>query len=269
MRVTRRMNNGKLVCLASAILWLGLTARAGFAQQPQTPPKPAPVSSHAPRRGQRRRQRHPHQTASFAATAYRATATTERAAACRSSAFDVARAAQNAEVAEKMIRKLQAGMMPPPLSARPDAAAHAALVARARDDSGRGCSGEAEPRRAHVPAAQSSRIRARDSRPARARRGCGQLAAARHEERELRQHRGRPGAVADAARGVSQRRDRGEQHGRRRPQRAGDRSDLQQRRATYRSTRGITSKALRSGRAAAWSSSMSFRPTPSTSSRSR
>src|SRR6185312_10853504 len=34
-----------------------------------------------------------------------------------------------AEVAEKMIRKLQAGLMPPPLAARPDPAAHAALVA--------------------------------------------------------------------------------------------------------------------------------------------
>ena len=42
--------------------------------------------------------------------------------------FDVARAAQNAETAEEMIRKLQAGLMPPPGSPRPDAAAHAALV---------------------------------------------------------------------------------------------------------------------------------------------
>jgi uncharacterized protein DUF1592/uncharacterized protein DUF1588/uncharacterized protein DUF1585/uncharacterized protein DUF1587/uncharacterized protein DUF1595 len=44
-------------------------------------------------------------------------------------AFDVARAAENAETAEKMIRKLQAGLMPPPLVARPDAAAQAGLVA--------------------------------------------------------------------------------------------------------------------------------------------
>jgi len=45
------------------------------------------------------------------------------------SAFDVSRAADNAEVAEKMIRKLQAGMMPPPGSSRPDPAAQASLVA--------------------------------------------------------------------------------------------------------------------------------------------
>jgi hypothetical protein len=44
-------------------------------------------------------------------------------------AFDVAHAADSAEIAEKMIRKLQAGLMPPPLALRPDAAAHAALVA--------------------------------------------------------------------------------------------------------------------------------------------
>ena len=44
--------------------------------------------------------------------------------------FDVAHAAQNAEITEKVIRKLQAGFMPPPLSARPDAQTTAALVAR-------------------------------------------------------------------------------------------------------------------------------------------
>ena len=43
-------------------------------------------------------------------------------------AFDVAHAAQNPEVAEKVIRKLQAGFMPPPLAPRPDAATYAALI---------------------------------------------------------------------------------------------------------------------------------------------
>jgi hypothetical protein len=43
--------------------------------------------------------------------------------------FDVARAGQDAEVAERVIRKLQAGLMPPPTLPRPDEAAHAALVA--------------------------------------------------------------------------------------------------------------------------------------------
>jgi Protein of unknown function (DUF1592)/Protein of unknown function (DUF1588)/Protein of unknown function (DUF1585)/Protein of unknown function (DUF1587)/Protein of unknown function (DUF1595)/Planctomycete cytochrome C len=43
-------------------------------------------------------------------------------------AFDAAAAATNAEVTEKVIRKLQAGFMPPPLAARPDPATYTALV---------------------------------------------------------------------------------------------------------------------------------------------
>ena len=43
-------------------------------------------------------------------------------------AFDVAQAAQNPEVAEKVIRKLQAGFMPPPLAPRPDPATYASLI---------------------------------------------------------------------------------------------------------------------------------------------
>jgi hypothetical protein len=42
--------------------------------------------------------------------------------------FDAAKAGEHAEIAEKMIRKLQAGMMPPPVAQRPDAATYQALV---------------------------------------------------------------------------------------------------------------------------------------------
>jgi hypothetical protein len=42
--------------------------------------------------------------------------------------FDIARAAHEAEVAEKMIRKLQAGLMPPPGVMRPDVATYASLI---------------------------------------------------------------------------------------------------------------------------------------------
>ena len=42
--------------------------------------------------------------------------------------FDVARAAERPEIAEKMVRKLRAGMMPPRTSRQPDAAARQALV---------------------------------------------------------------------------------------------------------------------------------------------
>jgi hypothetical protein len=43
-------------------------------------------------------------------------------------AFEVARAAEHAAVAEKMIVRLQTGMMPPPGAARPDAATNVALI---------------------------------------------------------------------------------------------------------------------------------------------
>jgi hypothetical protein len=42
--------------------------------------------------------------------------------------FDITKVAQHADVAEKMIVKLQAGMMPPPGARRPDAAAQVALI---------------------------------------------------------------------------------------------------------------------------------------------
>ncbi len=43
--------------------------------------------------------------------------------------FDAAQAFENADIAEKMIRKLQAGMMPPSTAQRPDAATYASLIA--------------------------------------------------------------------------------------------------------------------------------------------
>src|SRR3954469_19420435 len=44
--------------------------------------------------------------------------------------FDVATAPQHADVSERMIRKLRAGMMPPPGARRPDADTQLALVSR-------------------------------------------------------------------------------------------------------------------------------------------
>jgi hypothetical protein len=42
--------------------------------------------------------------------------------------FEIAKSAENAELSERMIRKLQAGLMPPPGSRRPDAATYATLI---------------------------------------------------------------------------------------------------------------------------------------------
>ena len=104
---------------------------------------------------------------------------------------------------------------------------------------------------AHVPAAEPRRVRALDPRSARARRQRRRLPAARHQERQLRQHRRRAAAVADADAGVSD--------GGRRDQPAGGRRSRRRRRAK-RPTRcragprsGSTSRARRTARAAALS----------------
>jgi hypothetical protein len=62
--------------------------------------------------------------------------------------FDAARAHERAEVAEKMILKLQAGMMPPATAQRPDAATYASLVAslsRTLDEAAAASSGSTVP----------------------------------------------------------------------------------------------------------------------------
>ena len=110
------------VILGTGFLCLGLTGTVGQAQKAPTTVKPAPVSSHAP-----------HATASDHNGVIK-----KYCGACHNDKakigglslanFDVARAAADAEVAERMIRKLQAGMMPPPGVQRPDPATYTALI---------------------------------------------------------------------------------------------------------------------------------------------
>ena len=111
------------------ILGLGLSSISGQAQRPAGPTaKPTPASTPTP-------------VASHASTA---PATDHNAvikrycAGCHSdrgkaggltlASFDIAIAVEHAEVAEKMIRKLQAGYMPPPGAARPEPTVLQALV---------------------------------------------------------------------------------------------------------------------------------------------
>ena len=96
---------------------------------------------------------------------------------------------------------------------------HGARLAHhgARRPHGRVRRGQPQSRPAHVPAPQPSGVRAGHRRPARPRRRRRHLAAARPEERQLRQHRRRAGSVADAARGLPERRRRHQPDGRRRP----------------------------------------------------
>jgi Protein of unknown function (DUF1592)/Protein of unknown function (DUF1588)/Protein of unknown function (DUF1587)/Protein of unknown function (DUF1585)/Protein of unknown function (DUF1595)/Planctomycete cytochrome C len=109
--------------VGTVVIWLGLVAGIGVSAQRRSTPRPAPAVSH--------------QSASPAAEDHNGTVRRycvtchndrTRTGGLSLATFDVARAAENADVAERMIRKLQAGLMPPPSAARPEAAVHAALV---------------------------------------------------------------------------------------------------------------------------------------------
>ena len=76
--------------------------------------------------------------------------------------FDAAHIEKNAEVAEKMIRKLRAGMMPPPRRTRPAADdARRRSRPRSKRRSIAAAALNPNPGRRHVPAAQPRRVRAR------------------------------------------------------------------------------------------------------------
>src|SRR5438046_273847 len=133
------MKRASRAILAGGIVCLALAANIGVAAQPPSsasgrpepvdrrgspaPVRPAPVSSHATK---------PSPPLDLNAILRRYCVTchneTRKTGGLSLATFDVARAAQDAEVAEKVIRKLQAGLMPPPTLPRPDAAAQAALV---------------------------------------------------------------------------------------------------------------------------------------------
>jgi Protein of unknown function (DUF1592)/Protein of unknown function (DUF1588)/Protein of unknown function (DUF1585)/Protein of unknown function (DUF1587)/Protein of unknown function (DUF1595) len=116
--------------VSGVIVLAGVSGPIGLAQQAPARPapstaaaaKPAPVSSHAPAAP----------AVDYNATVKRYCVTchndTRRTGGLSLAGFDVAKAAQSAEVAERVIRKLQAGFMPPPGTARPDAQLSAALV---------------------------------------------------------------------------------------------------------------------------------------------
>src|SRR3954447_24130568 len=124
------MNSGMRVFFGGVVVSLGVVAAAAQAPSVQPAAKPAvaraatakpalkPVASHA-------------QDFNPVIKRYCAGCHSDKgkAGGLSLAAFDAAHAAQNPELAEKVIRKLQAGFMPPPLAPRPDAATYAALVA--------------------------------------------------------------------------------------------------------------------------------------------
>ena len=140
------MTRAAFAFLGSAVLFAGVAGTSGFAQRAQRPVQPAtarpePVDG---RRAVSDAQR-AHTPKPVAAHTQDFNAVVRRyCVGCHNDkgksgglslvAFDVAHAAQSPEVAEKVIRKLQAGFMPPPLSARPDAATSAALIGALESD---------------------------------------------------------------------------------------------------------------------------------------
>jgi hypothetical protein len=130
---TRRMTNRNSVFIGGCVLAVALAAHTTVAQKaPATTQKPAPVSSHAVQT--------PAPKATAAAPVDHNAVLRRYCVTCHNEKrkdqvmglalenFDVAKAAQHPDVAEKIIRKLQAGMMPPPGAARPDAATLAAIT---------------------------------------------------------------------------------------------------------------------------------------------
>ena len=99
---------------------------------------------------------------------YCATCHSERAKAGGLSlaGFDAMKAHEQQDVVEKMIRKLSAGLMPPPGAKKPEAAQLAALTTSLESAHGRVRGGQSQPGPAHVPAPEPARIRARHRRPA-------------------------------------------------------------------------------------------------------
>ncbi|HEY7285101.1 MAG TPA: DUF1592 domain-containing protein [Vicinamibacterales bacterium] len=116
-----------VVCAAAA--YLGVASLVLTAQTPRTTP-PAKPASQGSARAQTAAP--PHQTDDNALVRrYCATCHSDarKSGGLSLAGFDAARAAEHAEITEQMIRKLQAGLMPPPGAPRPDADAQRAFVA--------------------------------------------------------------------------------------------------------------------------------------------
>ena len=119
---SRRMNNVSSATLGAGILFVGLASSLALEGR-------APASAASQETGVKAAAVAPDHNAVLRRYCVTCHNDTRKTGGLSLASFDVARAGQDAELAEKIIRKLQAGLMPPPLSGRPDAATHAALVA--------------------------------------------------------------------------------------------------------------------------------------------
>jgi Protein of unknown function (DUF1592)/Protein of unknown function (DUF1588)/Protein of unknown function (DUF1587)/Protein of unknown function (DUF1585)/Protein of unknown function (DUF1595) len=123
-----------VVCALAVFAFLGAALTAGSGQAPRTRPAaqtPRPAASHpAAARPAAAPDTMPVDAQNKLVAQYCATCHSEKAKAGELvlAGFDGAKAVEHADVAEKMIRKLRAGMMPPPGARRPDAATIGQLV---------------------------------------------------------------------------------------------------------------------------------------------
>jgi mono/diheme cytochrome c family protein len=138
----RRLNTGNTLLLGVGVLCAGLvtTSLTGAAQNPPAKPavaapavtKPAAAAGAPVKAAARAAAPIAAETHNAVIKQYCVTCHNERRKSTVNGlvleSFDVAKAAQHAEIAEKMILKLQAGMMPPPGARRPEPAVHAALI---------------------------------------------------------------------------------------------------------------------------------------------
>ena len=118
------MKKFALTIVIPLLLCLGMSVETGLARSPQapttglaasTPVAPAPMS-------------YQEQNLTIGRFCLRCHNDTMLTGGMTLESFDVSRAYENAELAEKMIRKLRVGMMPPAVAQRPDAATVEALV---------------------------------------------------------------------------------------------------------------------------------------------
>jgi cytochrome c553 len=117
------MTKTALTVLVSGVFCTALTLRAGPAAAPATDPEAMPVFGRATSPSSSQAQNDTIKR--FCGSCHNADL---KKGELVLDGFDVARAAEHPEIAEKMVRKLRAGMMPPRTSRQPDAATRLALV---------------------------------------------------------------------------------------------------------------------------------------------
>ncbi len=113
-----RIGLGAAVAAACGVVLAAQTAPPRPAARAQAP-KPVPAVSHTPQAPQQAAAAPPDVVKQYCVGCH---SEKGKAGGLSLVGFDAAHADQNAEIAERMIRKLRAGMMPPPGARRPDAA---------------------------------------------------------------------------------------------------------------------------------------------------